>query len=98
MSAGGTAVDADRALHQLCASMDACERDAGPWNSGGTTAAAPAQLGTHHARMDWPLPSLPEDPLSASMGSSGGLIAWSKNLYSDDPSPQATLASFFQPA
>lgn len=45
----------------------------------------------------WPLPSLPEDPLGASMdmGGSGGLIEWSKNLQPDDLSPQATLASFF---
>jgi len=44
-----------------------------------------------------PLPSLPEDPLGASMdmGGSGGLIEWSKNLHPDDLSPQATLASFF---
>lgn len=46
---------------------------------------------------NWPLPSLPEDPLGASMdmGGSGGLIEWSKNLHPDDLSPQATLASFF---
>jgi len=46
---------------------------------------------------DWPLTSLPEDPIemSMSMGSSGGLIAWSKNLQPDTVSPSATLAGLF---
>eukprot|EP00931_Biecheleriopsis_adriatica_P115242 TRINITY_DN9105_c0_g1_i2.p1 TRINITY_DN9105_c0_g1~~TRINITY_DN9105_c0_g1_i2.p1 ORF type:complete len:317 (-),score=53.48 TRINITY_DN9105_c0_g1_i2:1-951(-) len=50
---------------------------------------------------EWALPTLHEkDPLSMSMsmGSSGGLINWSKNLQPEELSPQATLASFFQPA
>lgn len=52
---------------------------------------------TQRSGAAWPLPSLPEDPLGASMdmGGSGGLIEWSKNLQPDDLSPQATLASFF---
>eukprot|EP00930_Biecheleria_cincta_P024085 TRINITY_DN17289_c0_g1_i2.p1 TRINITY_DN17289_c0_g1~~TRINITY_DN17289_c0_g1_i2.p1 ORF type:complete len:314 (-),score=59.94 TRINITY_DN17289_c0_g1_i2:66-1007(-) len=56
-----------------------------------------ADATTKRSGDDWPLPSLPEDPLGASMdmGGSGGLIEWSKNLQPDDLSPQATLASFF---
>mmetsp|Transcript_11173 Transcript_11173/g.24658 ORF Transcript_11173/g.24658 Transcript_11173/m.24658 type:complete len:282 (+) Transcript_11173:194-1039(+) len=49
--------------------------------------------------LDGRLPSLAEDPLgitSASLNSSGGLIAWSKNLQADDLSPQATLTRFFK--
>jgi hypothetical protein len=41
------------------------------------------------------LPTLSEDPLMGTMGSSGGLISWSKNLRPDDLSPPATLLSFF---
>mmetsp|Transcript_34575 Transcript_34575/g.71994 ORF Transcript_34575/g.71994 Transcript_34575/m.71994 type:complete len:254 (-) Transcript_34575:22-783(-) len=42
------------------------------------------------------LPTVKEaDPLSLSMGSSGGLIAWSKGLQPDALSPQASLATFF---
>mmetsp|Transcript_60435 Transcript_60435/g.141336 ORF Transcript_60435/g.141336 Transcript_60435/m.141336 type:complete len:282 (+) Transcript_60435:73-918(+) len=45
---------------------------------------------------EWTLPTVKEaDPLSMSMGSSGGLIAWSKGLQPDALSPQASLASFF---
>eukprot|EP00439_Symbiodinium_sp_Y106_P037963 s3515_g4.t1 len=44
----------------------------------------------------WSLPTVKEaDPLSLSMGSSGGLIAWSKGLQPDALSPQASLACFF---
>lgn len=46
------------------------------------------------------LPSLPEDPtsqMSMSMGSSGGLLDWCKNLKPDEISPHATLANFFLP-
>lgn len=42
-----------------------------------------------------------EDPMalsmSESMGGSGGLIAWSKNLRPEDLSPDVTLASFLRP-
>eukprot|EP00913_Durusdinium_trenchii_P018464 g17346.t1 len=55
---------------------------------------------------DRPLPTVQEsdpltpphkekDPLMLSMGSSAGLIAWSKNLQPEELSPQASLASFF---
>lgn len=46
---------------------------------------------------EWGLSSVAEDPLnlSMSMGSSAGLIAWSKNLKPDELSPRATLAGFF---
>ena len=45
---------------------------------------------------EWTLPTVKEaDPLSLSMGSSGGLIAWSKGLQPDALSPQASLATFF---
>ena len=42
-------------------------------------------------------PRKEKDPLMLSMGSSAGLIAWSKNLQPDELSPQASLASFFPP-
>mmetsp|Transcript_27740 Transcript_27740/g.82726 ORF Transcript_27740/g.82726 Transcript_27740/m.82726 type:complete len:299 (+) Transcript_27740:79-975(+) len=88
----GPTSEADRALVELNASMNACE---------------PRQQESGHdmdsRRVESPLgrlPSLPEDPLnlSMSMGSSGGLIAWSKNLRADDSSPRATLSSFFIPS
>lgn len=87
--------DVDRALRELRASMDSCE-------AAQTTTEAPAAFVASWRRdaTEWPLPSLPEDPLnttSMSMGSSGGLIAWSKNLQAEEASPQATLASFFKP-
>merc|ERR1712087_220261 len=45
----------------------------------------------------WQLPPVPEDSfnMSTSMGDSGGLIAWSKNLHPEELSPSATLAAFF---
>eukprot|EP00448_Togula_jolla_P041502 CAMPEP_0170644654 /NCGR_PEP_ID=MMETSP0224-20130122/42613_1 /TAXON_ID=285029 /ORGANISM="Togula jolla, Strain CCCM 725" /LENGTH=274 /DNA_ID=CAMNT_0010975721 /DNA_START=26 /DNA_END=850 /DNA_ORIENTATION=+ len=48
---------------------------------------------------EWPLPSLPEDPLnlSRSMASSGGLIAWSKNLKPEELSPHATMVNLLRP-
>lgn len=62
----------------------------------------------HSLQPGMALPSLPEDlavkdPLglsagSLSMASSGGLVAWSKNLRPDDISPQATLVNFLMPA
>mmetsp|Transcript_80440 Transcript_80440/g.172140 ORF Transcript_80440/g.172140 Transcript_80440/m.172140 type:complete len:310 (-) Transcript_80440:35-964(-) len=69
-----------------------------------TSAASPAPvMAQHQASGDdeaacsaWSLPPLPEDPFAMDLDSSGGLIAWSKNLRPDELSPQATLASFFQ--
>merc|ERR1712146_454399 len=77
--------DFDRALIELQASMDVREE----------------------AHRPPPLPEPfsgrgEEDPLSLSlsaesMGGSGGLIAWSKNLRPEDLSPDVTLASFLRP-
>jgi len=72
--------DFDRALVELQASMDVRED---------THLPEPPAWGKGH-----------EDPLTVSfsaesMGGSGGLIAWSKNLRPEDLSPDATLASFF---
>lgn len=51
----------------------------------------------HLARSEWPLPTLPEDPMNVSMASSVGLIAWTENLKAESLSPQASLTNFFQP-
>jgi len=99
----GPAPDMDNALRQLCASMDACDAQGG---RGGENAPPPPPLDStfigrsgFHSKSASPLPPLPEDPVSMSntLGSSGGLIAWSKNLQAEELSPQATLASFFSP-
>jgi len=71
--------DFDRALMELQASMDV--RD-----------------DAHHPELS--MRRVEEDPLALSMtaesmGGSGGLIAWSKNLRPEDLSHDATLASFF---
>mmetsp|Transcript_82824 Transcript_82824/g.230020 ORF Transcript_82824/g.230020 Transcript_82824/m.230020 type:complete len:319 (+) Transcript_82824:74-1030(+) len=86
----GLTPDADRALGELQASMDAHE----PELNGGQLAQLPA-TSKKSADVAWSLPTLPEDPLSLSMGSSGGLIAWSKNLRPDNLSPSASLTEFF---
>jgi hypothetical protein len=76
--------DFDRALGELQASMDNHE-DLHHQNSSAPCSGEQAQ-----------------DPfalsLSAeSMGGSGGLIAWSKNLKLEDVSPDVTLANFLRP-
>mmetsp|Transcript_45665 Transcript_45665/g.132246 ORF Transcript_45665/g.132246 Transcript_45665/m.132246 type:complete len:291 (-) Transcript_45665:12-884(-) len=86
-SSWGPTPEVDRALSELQASMDAHE----PELSGAGPAAQPAAGRGSPS----PLPPLPEDPFSLSMGSSGGLIAWSKNLKPDDLSPSASLTGFF---
>lgn len=64
----------------------------------------PAAFGhsQYHDGAGFHLPSLPEDPLNqstVSLGSSGGLIAWSKALQKEEEggSPPASLAGFFKP-
>jgi len=81
----------DRSLSNLQATMRAHEVEL----SGNTAEPPPDRAGALPS--SWLLPPLPEDPvdLSMSLGSSGGLIAWSKNLRPDELSPPATLASFF---
>uniref|UniRef100_A0A7S1LFV0 Uncharacterized protein n=1 Tax=Alexandrium catenella TaxID=2925 RepID=A0A7S1LFV0_ALECA len=86
----GPIPDVDRALSELQASMCAHEPELR-----GTDQTQPV-AGRHHSPC--PLPTLPEDPFSLSMGSSGGLIAWSKNLKPDDLSPSASLTNFFPTA
>eukprot|EP00933_Yihiella_yeosuensis_P051114 TRINITY_DN4895_c1_g4_i3.p1 TRINITY_DN4895_c1_g4~~TRINITY_DN4895_c1_g4_i3.p1 ORF type:complete len:340 (+),score=69.26 TRINITY_DN4895_c1_g4_i3:102-1121(+) len=84
----------DLALNRLRSSIDAHESLEVPNDQ--QEQVKPHEL--HHLR----LPSLPEDPaaitqMSMSMGSSGGLIDWCKNLKPEELSPTATLASFFNP-
>jgi len=75
--------DFDRALMELQASMDVREE---------TNRDHPEPFSERYE----------QDPLALSMsaesmGGSGGLIAWSKNLRPEDLSPDVTLASFLRP-
>lgn len=74
---------ADQALTKLQASIQSHEPEANG-----------ATINLHES---WELPTVPEDPfnLTGDLGSSGGLIAWSKNLRPEELSPSASLAAFF---
>jgi hypothetical protein len=73
--------DFDRALHELQVSMDVREEGYRPEPFSGRGQEDPLALSMS----------------AESMGGSGGLIAWSRNLRPEDLSPDVTLASFLRP-
>merc|ERR1712217_363615 len=83
---GGVIPSADHALTKLQASLQSFEPEA-------STVASSTNERTQDP---WELPTVPEDPFGLTeLGSSGGLIAWSKNLRPEELSPSASLAAFF---
>lgn len=96
--------EVDRALSKLRTSMDMHASDFGGELVQASIARAPASAdgfsGGSFLTAE-PLPPVSEDPpdfsMSMTAGSSGGLIAWSKNLCPEALSPEATLTSLMMP-
>lgn len=100
----GPMSEVDRALSELRMSMDMHATDSGGELVQASFARAPASadgiLRSSFLTAE-PLPPVSEDPpdfsMSLTAGSSGGLIAWSRNLCPEALSPEASLTSFMMP-